>query len=266
MAWCDYCDRSFGTPRALWQHIANSPAHECDHCYYHFDDIDDLDDHRHAEHISCSQCDEEWWLADGDALHEHNLRVHGERYCRDCRRVFMGVSQYRSHRNSSKHAPKDNICPYRVRGCLGTFVSAAALALHLESGSCVSGMTRADVNARAIAADRNRVIVDSSRLIGNGLVQTTTYTVTNRAWNGYNWECYLCHATTRSREALNQHLNSPRHEEKIYVCPHSSCQTRFSTLSGFMQHVESDSCGVQRFRLVQDAMAQITKGMRRIAF
>ncbi|KAH7097934.1 hypothetical protein BKA62DRAFT_714962 [Auriculariales sp. MPI-PUGE-AT-0066] len=168
----------------------------------------------------------------------------------------MGVSQYRS----------DNICPYRAHGCLRTFVSAASLALHLESGHCVSSMTRADVNATIIAADRNRVIVDSSRLIGNGLVQTTTYTVTNRAWNGYNWECYLCHATMSTRQALTQHINSPKHEEnKIYICRQSSCQTRFPTFSGFLQHVESDRCGVQRFRLVQDTMAQINQSMRRIA-
>jgi hypothetical protein len=31
---------------------------------------------------------------------------------------------------------------------------------------------------------------------------------------------------------LNRHLASPRHQEKVYRCPLSTCQTHFVSLSG----------------------------------
>lgn len=47
-------------------------------------------------------------------------------------------------------------------------------------------------------------------------------------------------------------------------CPQSTCAQRFTTLSAVMQHIESDKCGVQRFRVVRDAIAQLTSGMKRL--
>lgn len=91
------------------------------------------------------------------------------------------------------------------------------MTLHLESGSCVSGFTRADVNRCVIELDRGRVICDPSRLLTNGS-SGAQYRATSQAWNGRAWECYLCHAQKSSRDALEKHLNSPRHEEKMYLC------------------------------------------------
>ena len=73
---------------------------------------------------------------------------------------------------------------------------------------------------------------------------------TERAWNGLYYECYLCHRTFGSLDALNQHLDSPRHGDKLYHCPTGlrGCGAEFRTLSGFCQHVESEQCGVHRFQ------------------
>ncbi|KZV81211.1 hypothetical protein EXIGLDRAFT_844792 [Exidia glandulosa HHB12029] len=262
MVWCSLCDRYFSSGQAYWQHIDNSVRHECSFCYFHFEDQDQDLDHLEAEHERCGIC--RLWVADGgDAMHEHRLSDHANRYCSPCRRVFIGSSNLQSHLNSSLHRPKAIPCPHRSRGCTQSFVSHSAMTLHLESGHCVSGFTRADVNRRVIELDRGRVISDPSRLLTNGGAPAQ-YIVTERAWNGHAWECYLCHAEKRSRQALNAHLNSPRHEEKMYLCPQRQCAQRFTTLSALMQHIESDRCGVQRFKVVQQAIAQLTNGMRRL--
>ncbi|EJD40337.1 hypothetical protein AURDEDRAFT_91029 [Auricularia subglabra TFB-10046 SS5] len=262
MVYCDVCDRGFGSLQAFWQHCDNSARHECCCCYYHFNNYDDEADHLEEEHVLCGICDE--WVFDDAAFHKHNKHQHADRYCASCRRMFMAPSNYNSHMNSSLHRTKDIPCPHRARGCTHTFVSHSAMTLHLESGHCVSGMTRADVNQRVIELDRGRVITDPSRLLTNGT--TTKYRATSQAWNGHAWECYLCHAQLSSRGALDNHLNSPRHEQKMYICPGPKCGQRFTTLSGLMQHIESDKCGVQRFRVVQDAISQLTNGMKRLGF
>jgi hypothetical protein len=93
--------------------------------------------------------------------------------------------------------------------------------------------------------DTNNNITKPSRLLQGA--NEVTYAASERAWNGVAYECYLCHAGHRTLAALNQHLGSPRHQEKVYVCPLNVCRVRFSTLSGLCQHIESGRCGVARF-------------------
>ena len=137
----------------------------------------------------------------------------------------------------------------------------------MESGSCVSGVDRNAVDRFVRHHDKNHVITDPSRMItaGDPKRETRLY-ATPAAWNGAYYECYLCHNTYRSLAALNQHLGSPRHMEKLYICPLSTCRIKFVTLSGLCQHIESESCGVTKFRVVQDAMDQLMGRMRRITF
>ncbi|EJD40342.1 hypothetical protein AURDEDRAFT_139010 [Auricularia subglabra TFB-10046 SS5] len=266
MTHCQVCDRFFNSQSAFWQHCDNSARHRCQVCTFHYTDFNDEDEHMLQQHVQCGVCG--LWVFNQDDMHGHNSASHADRYCVDCRRMFMAPSNYNAHRNSLIHTPKGIPCPHRARGCNAMFVSHSAMTLHLESGHCVSGMTRADVNQRVLELDRGRVITDPSRLLTNGA--RATYQATDRAFNGHAWECYLCHAQMRSVQALNNHLNSPRHEEKIYLCvnhcPQPQCKQRFVTLSGLMQHIESDRCGVQRFRVVQIAISQLTSGMRSIGY
>ena len=156
-----------------------------------------------------------------------------------------------------------------MRRCGMSFVSVSAMMLHLDQGSCVSGMNRDKVNKLVVQYDRNNIITNPNRLITGGsggtAITTTTYIVSDLAYNGRFWECYLCNSEFRRKAALNQHLNSPRHQTKIYRCPRTDCLREFTTLSGIMQHVESQSCGAHRFRAVQDVMNGLSSNMRRLA-
>ncbi|KAJ7800778.1 hypothetical protein B0H14DRAFT_2218195, partial [Mycena olivaceomarginata] len=99
------------------------------------------------------------------------------------------------------------------------FVSRSALILHLESGGCKSGADRQKINRYVCEYDTQNVITNPACLLTCGDDSEITYVASARAWNGTAYECYLCHGCYRTLAALNQDLNSPRHQEKIYICP-----------------------------------------------
>ena len=141
------------------------------------------------------------------------------------------------------------------------FPSISAMTIHLESGTCVSGATRQKLNDSIRSRDKNHLITE--RLLtypgANGPVDTWA---SDAAWNGRAFECYFCPRNFRSLQALNSHLKSPVHEQKMYKCP--KCAVRFTLFSGLVQHVESESCGISRFREVKDTMDRMTHGLSRM--
>jgi hypothetical protein len=154
-------------------------------------------------------------------------------------------------------------CPGRE--CNRSFVSPTALTLHFEAGTCLSGMTREQLNRLVVRADVNNYITNPSRLLTrpsgwNEPPAPSTTWATERSWNGVAYECFLCSSTFRTLTHLNRHLKSPRHVAKIYRCPKTDCRIEFSTLSGLFQHVEGGSCGVRMFRQVRDTMDSFTTG------
>jgi len=176
-------------------------------------------------------------------------------------------SNIRHHLNSKLHQPAIYLCP--GRGCNKSFVSPAALTLHLESGTCPPlpvRMTREQLNRFVVRADTNNYItIPSPRLLTEPLgwnepppSESATTWATERSRNGDVYECFLCNRTFRTLAQLNQHLNSSRHEEKTYKCPKTDCGSEFVTLSGFCQHVEGGSCGVRMFRRVRYTMARVS--------
>lgn len=183
-------------------------------------------------------------------------------YCEPCDRTFKSESNLESH--SSIHKSRAVKCP--GSRCHDGFVSQSALFQHLEAGRCPSGMTRAKLNENVIRLDRNNLVTNPARLIrGPGIYSTTTTTMwaTDLSWNGDAYECFLCHKEFDALNHLNQHLASPKHQDKIYRCPNQGrCGVEFTTLSALTQHVERDKCGVQRFRAVQDAMAALSRGLK----
>jgi hypothetical protein len=165
--------------------------------------------------------------------------------------------------NSKHHQPATVRCP--GRGCQRAFVSHGALLLHLESGACRSRMTRQKLNRLVVRADTNNYITNPARLLTGptGRFEPPARAVTwatGRSWNGVVYACFLCNSTFKTLEGLNQHLQSPRHEDKIYRCPNSKCRAKFVTLSGLCQHVEGGSCGVRTFARVRNAMESLTRG------
>ncbi|KAF8261590.1 hypothetical protein EI94DRAFT_1745694 [Lactarius quietus] len=238
MAYCNRCSRSFTNDRALEQHEENSNAHWiCHDCWLDFESYSQLEKHDHSVHD----------------------------YCTQCRRGFINQNNLQQHLNSKTHRPETIPCP--GRGCDRTFISVAALTLHFESGTCPSGMTRAELDRRVVRADRNHYITNPDRLIcgpGGCEPPSTTSWATDRSWNVNAWECFLCHSTFKNLAGLNQHLRSAFHNEKIYRCPKSDCRLEFKTLSALCQHVEGGSCGVRVFRQVRDTMDSLTRGFNAI--
>ncbi|KAI0791144.1 hypothetical protein C8Q75DRAFT_759659 [Abortiporus biennis] len=292
MAYCSRCDRFFGTDRALEQHEANSPRHNicsdceidfttetgliqhfvqspnhhyCQRCEDHFDDEYDLEEHYREAHYYCETCEK---IFNSDiGLHEHNRQKHW--YCESCKRVFQNENSLNNHLRSSVHRPRQFACP--GRGCGMSFVSEAARVLHFESGTCPSGVNRERLNRFAIQMDRSHVITNPSRLISYDSTSNTSSQLwaTERTWNGDAYECFLCHREFRSLSAINAHLHSPAHEDKIYRCPTAwqGCNMQFKTISALFQHVESESCGVHKFHgRMNQAIGSITDGMRRITW
>jgi len=237
MAYCDRCDRPFGTVGSLNQHKQNSLNH------YLCCGKDFLTYSRQQQHWS------------GSPTHH---------YCLDCDRHFQNENNFVNHRNSSIHHPKDILCP---SGCGMSFVSNSALVLHLEAGYCSSGINRDSVNRFVRRYDRNNVITDPSRFITYGSGdddEDISYIATRESWNGSGFECYFCNNVYRKLKQLNQHLASPAHQQKFYICRGPECSSNFSTLSALCQHIESGKCGVQKFRMVQSAMDQIFGKMKRL--
>ncbi|KAF9260837.1 hypothetical protein L218DRAFT_871531 [Marasmius fiardii PR-910] len=257
---CGDCDKDFASFHALQQHYVQSPRHSyCQRCDDHFDDDDELEEHYLDEHHFCPKCRQ--FFTNQYGLEEHFRQSERHHYCADCKREFQSESNLRSHRNSSIHQPKNVKCPFSP--CNMTFVSRSALLLHLEGGRCPSRVDRDTVNRVVQLLDKNNVITDP-RLI-TGPDQNAKFSATEKSWNGYAYECYICHSTYRTLPALNQHLASPRHEAKVYFCPLSSCHVRFTTLSALCQHIESQRCGVAKFKAVQNALDGLVGGMKLLA-
>jgi hypothetical protein len=126
-------------------------------------------------------------------------------------------------------------------------------------------MTCEQLNRLVVWADTNNYITNPYRLLTGPMgpyepPARTLMWATDRSWNGYAYQCFLCNRTFDTIVRLNQHLKSPFYEDKIYWCPKSDYRVEFETLSGLSQHVEGGSCGVRMFRQVRDVMGGLTRG------
>ncbi|KAI0341165.1 hypothetical protein BDW22DRAFT_1359397 [Trametopsis cervina] len=262
---CQECDKEFATEQGLKEHYIQSPRHPyCPFCEEHFDDRDEVAEHHSQYHYPCLSCRKLFKSELG--LHEHNRQSHW--YCGPCRRVFQSENNLNIHlRTSAIHNPKNYICP--GRNCSRAFISYADLALHFESGTCPSGMTRKHLKDFAIRRDKHNIITNPDRLIGYREPEVVDTWANERAWNGYAYECPICPRTFGTLPALNTHLRSPAHEKKIFRCPtiFDGCGNQYKTLSGLLQHMERSDCGVKRYRpQITGVMDDITQGMKRITF
>ena len=274
--YCSDCGEDFESWAGLRQHWIQSSSHSfCRQCDSHFPGDVALLEHCINAHSYCARCDR--FFRNDQGLHEHNRQVH--HYCVECRRVFESASNLNNvsafvfhdgfdgqlvssqHMRSRAHCPTNVPCAFQHRGCTKYFVSNSAMILHLETGTCVSRVDRESVNRFIRQKDRRNAITVPQRLLTDG-GETKRYIATERSWNGQAYECVLCHNTFRTLGVLNLHLASPRHQERIYHCPHGTCHATFSALSALCQHVESEKCGVMRF--VRDGMDRLLGGMNRL--
>ncbi|KAK1456214.1 hypothetical protein CTAM01_17223 [Colletotrichum tamarilloi] len=138
-AYCGRCERVFSKSKGLEQHLSNSSSHHrCEECLSKpdFPSAEQLLDHRKQCHHYCAPCDR--LFAARISLEQHENTVHN--VCRDCGRSFDWPDNLRNHERI--HAPKNIPCP----GCRSKFDRHSAMVLHLEAGSCPSGVNSEDVD------------------------------------------------------------------------------------------------------------------------
>ncbi|KAG1748897.1 uncharacterized protein EDB91DRAFT_1235465 [Suillus paluster] len=235
---CEDCDRLFLTSNGLDQHLQNAAVHRSDsedEYEYAFESDDDDDSDDDDEEPFCGGCDR--WFVDLASLYKHLAASSKHNYSLD------------QHAASPVHRALDFECPL----CPKRFKTPSSIALHIESGTC-HNISRAQVTA-AVHVLNIVPTISISRRIEGGAPRVVSYYVTERAFNGTAYECYLCHRTFRTSGALNSHINSPAHDADEFKCP--KCKRKYKLVSGLMQHIESEGCGIARFQVVED----LTRGL-----
>ncbi|KAI0834084.1 hypothetical protein F5Y06DRAFT_307153 [Hypoxylon sp. FL0890] len=237
-------------------------AWECRDCYRTFAAWRSREQHMDAlGHLpldyECHYCDDTY--PNEQAVRKHEMGSHY--YCRDCNRTFMNANNLKMHLNSRTHRGQDIQCPF----CKTAYTTATGLAHHLERGACAQApfLNRDEVYKLVRSKDPAGLI--SKKMIGwHG---SPSYEASRNAWNGFAYECYLCHNNFMSLTGLNQHLNSPRHQQALYHCPNRlNCSREFKTLAAVMSHLESEKCAYTRFENVQRTVSNLVSGDRRLTF
>ncbi|CCM05279.1 uncharacterized protein FIBRA_07491 [Fibroporia radiculosa] len=241
--------------------VQSAPGHERD--VHDDDNLDGIEGYHYCCHLCIKFYDDHLTLQ-AHCREEHPL------YCGTCRRWFKNESGLEGHLKSSIHQERTLACPGRL--CTKLFLSGAGLVNHLESGACRSGVSRQQINCLAIQYDKNNIITNPARLIhgSDGYAapeSVVTIWATESAFNGRMYECLLCHREFRKLHSLNEHLGSPAHDEEIYRCPKDwqGCGAEFRTLSALCQHVESESCGIRRFKdPMENVIGSISGSMKKL--
>jgi hypothetical protein len=171
------------------------------------------------------------------------------------------LTQRLKHAKSKVHQARDIGCPI----CKKKFTVPSAIALHIESGYC-HNISRQQVT-KAIQSLKIAAPISLSHRIEyqSGSARTPrmiSHTASDRAWNGHAYECYLCHRTFRTLASLNSHLASPVHDADEFGCP--KCKRRYKLVSGLIQHIESEICGIARFDEVQKFAHDLSDQFRRL--
>ncbi|KAK6855822.1 hypothetical protein PG995_007973 [Apiospora arundinis] len=263
---CGSCYKSFNTWQSRDNHVRSTghrwPDLECDSCsrtfgseaarFQHMNDLD------HFE-FDCHRCNSTWPTKDQLADHEHE----DHNYCAECDREFQSYNNLNQHLRSSRHQGHNIKCPF----CKNSWATATGLTHHLESGSCTvaSGLNRDTLYKFVRSKDTGGVF--TKNLIGyHG---STHYEANENSYNAYRgcYECYLCHRAFSLLHGLNQHLNSPIHQQSLYHCPNrGGCGKEFKSLAAIINHLESESCGFTRFENVQRGIQSVVSGDRMIMF
>ncbi|GLA57206.1 hypothetical protein AtubIFM54640_003331 [Aspergillus tubingensis] len=203
---------------------------------------------------------------EGAAEQHMRAKSHYKNYCHPCNRRFDTANNLKM--TSLVASKLEN--PPRSRRPLSflnaAFTTATGAAHHLETGSCkrAVGLNRETIYKFVRSRDTQGVI--TRKLLEWNEDDNIQYKANSRAYNGDYWECYLCHREFNSLTALNQHLNSPVHKQKLYHCPNAKCKKQFITIAALFNHLESESCAFMRFEKVQRQVQDVFRGQRAIAF
>ncbi|KAH8730373.1 zinc finger protein [Phaeosphaeriaceae sp. PMI808] len=267
---CETCTRSFSTQESANQHMNDTghwePEFECETCTRSFNTQESANQHMndtgHWEpEFECETCSRSFRTQKSVDQHMEALDHYKRHYCNDCNKAFQDGNSLKMHLNSSIHRGKNITCPF----CKVDMTSASGLSHHLESGSCPRAT---NINHGTIFRAISQR--DPSGTFTKNLLTYPDFNVENIAtsasWNGWSYECYLCHQLHDTLRALNQHLSSLAHSEKWYHCPNRSCERNFVSLAALFNHFESESCNYVRFEKVQENVGGFISGRRLVGF
>ncbi|OTB03758.1 hypothetical protein M426DRAFT_321474 [Hypoxylon sp. CI-4A] len=237
MAWCcETCPKSYESWRDRERHLDNRGHYPLD--------------------FTCAVCNRIY--SNDERLRDHEIDECY--YCSDCDRKFISYNNIKMHLHSRVHVGTNASCPF----CKNNYATVTGLIHHIETGSCprASSLNRDTVYQMVRSIDRNGTF--SKNLVD--WKGETAYEATAQAWNGWAYECYLCHHKFKLLQSLNQHLKSPAHQQALYHCPNRvTCGREFKTLAAVMNHLESETCTYTRFENVQNA-ATMFSGYLRLSY
>ncbi|KAI0350514.1 hypothetical protein OH77DRAFT_1383018, partial [Trametes cingulata] len=235
---CQSCKTDFGTPAKLIEHYALSSRHPyCRRCNLHFPRWATLSEHTESVHQRPEALLDTTPIPTASQLPHHPVpHPTANRHCAPCNRTFTSPGNLDSHRRSHRHQPKAVACPASA-ACGMHFVSLAALFLHLEHGTCPSGVGLPAVVRIAIRLDRGALITEPGARVQSTSSILRELAIQLALREGLPYKCAYCPRTFRAASALRQHLRSAAaHAEPVFRCP--GCGARFRTLGALCQHVE----------------------------
>ncbi|EOA90812.1 uncharacterized protein SETTUDRAFT_101140 [Exserohilum turcica Et28A] len=263
---CSECDLPFESQSAWENHCEvelHASEYRCCNCDITFKDIHALNAHMASRaHRKPLQ-----------QKHKVNARKAGkattvsagDHMCKICRRTVPSLQSFQQHCESLKHKPISALSCPTGEGCKRKFSAPSALLHHLESGKCCSGMDRDDIYDIVQLYDKDHTIhilpkltpSSSTYLSAHGL-SPDSGAPTASLDSSDGWLLVTpthSQGTFRTVQALQQHIVSPTHCDKVYHCPRnllpinsSKAETKqrkakqFTTLSGLAQHLESGAC------------------------
>ncbi|KAK7704735.1 hypothetical protein SLS57_010359 [Botryosphaeria dothidea] len=270
---CDECSRRFATERARNQHMDALDhwiwRYECETCslrfttdYYREEHMEEEDHYSYP--YDCETCNFSFRTAEDRDDHQEDEGHYSHLHCPDCDRYFQNENNLRQHRNSRVHRGATVACPF----CSACFTTASGVSHHLESSACpkAHNLDRATIHRIIRQRDPNSIITE--RLLEWHENDRHAQWDPESAWDGYGYECYICHKLFSKAHGLRQHINSPAHQAPLYHCPNKngSCNGRqFPTLAALFNHWESESCNFVKFSAVQkNVKGFLTGGSQRL--
>ncbi|KAJ3545284.1 hypothetical protein NMY22_g2502 [Coprinellus aureogranulatus] len=288
MLWCpgDYCDRSFGTQKALDDHLEKSNRHRwCFECSTDLDSWDELNQHRESVHGYCGECDE--CFGSHRQLQQHKIHTHG--YCSECdesygtyddlkdhfnsyrahygctedgcTRRFQSPSNLQAHLDSSAHVEARIRCPF----CCDDnklFISQAAVAAHIDANGCEE-ITRRRFNELAYECDTRATVVDKDEHPNESISNLSILRILQNARRTGAYHCSYngCGNRFNTLNGLTAHLKSPAHEVLMYKCP--ECSESFKVFSGVHQHIDGGMCKVDMIRVKRQMQGIVNRVKQR---
>lgn len=192
--------------------------------------------------------------------------MHHRRECSDCGMEFEGAEEYEAHVATKRHRinATGKVRCVAYPACSRRFTNRGSMLAHLESGACVSGVTRGRVE-EVVGKAGGEVLRIGRGATGGGdgqgsgaevlpvAISTvspptvfTTVTIPDSLMpldqpplSGFRHICHICNKVFTSAGELRGHISGLAHAPRIYRCPTIKKKKEFKSLSGLVMHLES---------------------------